>query len=148
MWVKLRSVCSQIGQGAVYSILQEFLTYSKNNPSAGYEKTANSVFADVRFLARRLRATITPERDICDSLAIVVALDSFHEDFASAIAALSQGGEKTMDGMQSALSSEEAKLRSKRATGIASDLALMSRRNVTTLKKATSQDECYNCRKM
>lgn len=109
MWTKLKRVRSQIGHGAVYSIVQEFLTYSKNNPSSGYDKSANSVFGDVRFLSRRLRATITPEKDLCDSLAIVVALDSFHEDFAPAIAALNQGGEKTMDEIQSALSCKTSK---------------------------------------
>lgn len=31
MWKKLQAVCSQVGQGVIYSILQELLTYPKIN---------------------------------------------------------------------------------------------------------------------
>lgn len=148
MWARLQSVCSQVGQGVIYSILQELLAYSKNNPSSGYNKISNAIFASVRLLPRRLRATITSERDICDSLANVVALDSFYEDFVPTIAALNQGGEKSMNEIQAVLLSEEAKLWSKYITGVTNDLAMMFRRNLTTPKKATKEDECYNCHKM
>lgn len=76
MWEKLRTACSQVGQGVVYSILQELLNYPRNNKPKGFEKPVMSVFANVKFLIKRLRAAIIPTRDIWDSIAIVVTLDS------------------------------------------------------------------------
>lgn len=81
MWAKLQSVCSHVGQGEIYSILQELLNYPKVNKPKGYEKTITSIFADVRLLTKRLRAALTPNRDIYDSIAILIALDSIHDDF-------------------------------------------------------------------
>lgn len=54
MWEKLRTVCSQVGQGVVYSILQELLNYLRINKPKGFEKPVMSIFADVRFLIKRL----------------------------------------------------------------------------------------------
>lgn len=81
MWEKLRAACAQVGQGVVYSILQELLNYPQINKPKGFEKPVMSIFADIRFLIKRLRAAITPNRAIWDSIAIVVALDSLHDDF-------------------------------------------------------------------
>ena len=61
MWAKLKSVCSQVGQGVVYSILQELLNYPKINKPKGYEKSITSVFADVRILTKRLRFSSSSE---------------------------------------------------------------------------------------
>lgn len=54
MWEKLRTACSQVGQGVVYSILQELLNYPRNTKPKGFEKSVMSIFADVRFLVKRL----------------------------------------------------------------------------------------------
>ena len=47
MWEKLRAVCSQVGPGVVYSILQELLTYPKINRLKVFEKPVTSIFAEV-----------------------------------------------------------------------------------------------------
>lgn len=47
MWEKLRTACSQVGQGFVYSILQELLNYPRINKSKGFAKPVMSIFADV-----------------------------------------------------------------------------------------------------
>lgn len=88
MWRKLRTACSQVGQGVVYSILQELLSYPRNNKPKGFEKPVRSVFANVRFLIKRLRAAITPDRDIWDNIAIVVTLDPLHADFEATTASM------------------------------------------------------------
>ena len=38
MWDKLKSICTKIGQGVVYSILQELFHYPKITKPKGYEK--------------------------------------------------------------------------------------------------------------
>lgn len=43
-WEKLRTVCSQVGQGVVYSILQELLNYPRNTKPKGFEKSVMSIF--------------------------------------------------------------------------------------------------------
>lgn len=106
-----------------------------------------SIFADVRFLVKRLRAAITPNRDIWDSIAIVVALGSLHDDFKTTTASMLERGDKTIDEIQQILASAEAKLISKRATGVTGDLAMMSRGRNSERRKASSDDKCYNCQK-
>lgn len=96
MWEKLRTVYSQVGQEVVYSILQELLNYLRNTKPKGFEKSVMSIFADVRFLVKRLQSAITPNRDIWDSIAIVVALDSLHDDFETATASMLERGDKTI----------------------------------------------------
>lgn len=54
MWEKLHTICFQVGQGMVYSILQELLNYLRNNKLKGFEKLVMSVFADIRFLIKQL----------------------------------------------------------------------------------------------
>ena len=38
IWDKFKSICTEVGQGVVYSILQELLHYPKINKPKGYEK--------------------------------------------------------------------------------------------------------------
>lgn len=118
MWEKLKAVCSQVGPSVVYSILQELLTYPKINKPKGFKKPVTSIFAKVRFLVKRLRTAVTPNKDIWDSIAVVVATESLHDDFEHVTSGLlGQGGEKSIDEIQSMLSSAEAKFVSKRAVG-------------------------------
>lgn len=147
MWEKLRTACSQVGQGVVYSILQELLNYPRNTKPKGFEKSVMSIFADVRFLVKRLRSAITPNRDIWDSIAIVVALDSLHHDFETTTTSMLERGDKTIEEIQQILASAEAKFISKRATGVTADLAMSSRGKNAGKRKATSEDRCYNCHK-
>ena len=113
MWEKLRSACSQVGQGVVYSILQELLNYPRNNKPKGFEKSVMSRFADVQFLMKCLRSAITPNRDIWDSIAIVVTLDSLHDNFETTTTSMLEQGNKTIDKIQQILASAEAKFISK-----------------------------------
>ncbi len=150
LWEKLRAVCSQIGPGVVYSILQELLIYPKINRPTKFERPVISIFAEVRFLIKRLRAAVTLNKDIWDSIAIVIATEFPHEDFEHVMSgSLGQGGEKSIDEIESILLSAEAKFRSKRAVGVTANLAYMSRNIGQKCKtKATSEDECFDCRKM
>ena len=146
MWDKLKSVCTKIGQGVVYSILQELLHYPKITKPKGHEKPVMQIFAEVKYLCKRFRTAMTPGQDLWDTIAIVIALDSLHEDFDTTTASLLETGDKTIDEIQSILQSKEAKNLSKRATGDTGDLA-MTFRDKGPKRKVNSDDECYNCHK-
>lgn len=64
IWDKLKSICSEIGQGVVYSILQELLNYPKINKPKGYDKPVMQIFAEVKYLCKRFRTAMTPNRDL------------------------------------------------------------------------------------
>ncbi len=154
MWTKIQSVCSRVGQGVVYSILQELFNYPKVNKPKRYEKTITSVFADVRLLTKRLRAALTPNRDIYNSIAIVIALDFIYDDFETKTSSLLETGDKSINEIQEILCSAEAKNLSKRATGITGDLAMSFRgppRGYSSYsgakRKANSDKQCFNCHK-
>ena len=63
IWDKLTSICTKIGQGVVYSILQELLNYPKINKPKGYDKPVIQIFAEVRHLCKCLRIAMTPGQD-------------------------------------------------------------------------------------
>lgn len=67
-----------------------------------------SVFADVWMLTKQLKATLTPNRDIYNSIAIVIALDSIRKDFDTKTSSLLKTGDKTIDKIQQILYFAEA----------------------------------------
>lgn len=50
MWTKLKSICSEVGQGVVYSILQELPNYPRINKPKGYDKPVMQIFAESTIL--------------------------------------------------------------------------------------------------
>ena len=87
-----------------------------------------------------------PNRDFWDTIAIVIALDTLHDDFDTMMASLLETSNKTINKIQSILQSKEAKNISKRATGGTGELAMAFRDN--NKKKVASHEECYNCHKL
>ena len=106
------------------------------------------IFAEVRYLCKRLRTAMTPGRDLWDTIAIVIALDTLHDDFDTTTASLLESGDKTIDQIQSILQSKEAKNISKRATGVTGDLAMAFRDSNGPKKKAYRDEEYFNCHKL
>ncbi|MCJ1360123.1 MAG: hypothetical protein MMC33_010126, partial [Icmadophila ericetorum] len=115
LWDKLHSTCNQKGQGVVYAILQDMFNYPRKTKAKGYDKPIIQSCAEMKNLMRRLRDSITDEKDIIDSIGVVLWLDSLHGDFDNVISNLLDG-DKTMDQMQEILSSHEEKNRSKHDT--------------------------------
>ena len=101
MWDKLNGVCTKIGQGVVYSILQELLHYPKITKPKEYEKLGMQIFVEVKYLCKRLQTAMTPGRDLWNTIAIVIALNSLHEDFDTTTASLLETGNKIIDKIQS-----------------------------------------------
>lgn len=73
-----------------------------------------------------LKATIIPGRDVLDSIAIIVILDSLHNDFEPTIASPLEREKKPIEEIQQILSSTKAKLKSKQTISAIIDLARMS----------------------
>lgn len=85
---------------------------------------------------------MTLGRDPWDTIAIVIALDTLHDNFDTTIVSLLESSNKIIDQIQSILQSKEAKNLSKRSTGAVSDLAMAFRDNK---RKVVNKDECFNC---
>ena len=130
----------------MYSILQELFNYSRINKPKGYDKPVLQIFAEVQYLCKRLRIAITSNRDLWDTIAIVIALDTLYEGFDMTTASLLEMVNKTIDEIQSILQSKEAKNISKRATGGTGELAMAFRDK--NKRKAANHEECYNCHKL
>ncbi len=124
--------------------------YSKVNKPKRFEKSVTSHFSEVGVLVKQLRVAVTPNRDIWDSITMVVATDALHEEFEHVTSGLlEQEGEKSISEIHSILSSAEAKLLSKKAIGATTELAHMSRNNNQKRKATTTNnDECFKYHKM
>ncbi len=64
MWDKLKSVCTEVGQGVVYSILQELLHYPKITKPKGYKKPVMQIFVEVKYLCKHLQTAMTLGRNL------------------------------------------------------------------------------------
>ncbi|SLM35140.1 hypothetical protein LPUS_04221 [Lasallia pustulata] len=81
IWDKLKTTCSQVGQGVVYAILNELFGYTAANKSKGYTKSVNTIFGDVGSLIKRLKSAIREDRDIWDNIHIVIALGALAPEY-------------------------------------------------------------------
>lgn len=76
--------------------------------------------------------SITPDWDIWDSIAIVIALDSLYNDFSAITKSKLELRDKTIDKIQQILTSTEAKFINKSTIRVTNDLVMMSKsRNLT-----------------
>lgn len=85
-------------------------------------------------------SSITPNRNIWDSIAIVIALDFLHNDFEITTVTILEPGDKMINKIQHILTSVKAKFISKCATGVIGDLAMMFKdQNLTKKSKQQKQ---------
>ena len=97
IWDKLKSIYTEVGQGVVYSILQELFHYPKITKPKGYEKPVIQIFVEVKYLCKRLHLAMTPGRDLWDIIAIIITLNLLYENFNTTTASLLETGDKTID---------------------------------------------------
>ena len=99
-----------------------------------------------------MRVAIIPNKDIWDSITIVMVINSLHKDFDLIISRLlEQKRDKTTDKIQQILSFAKAKFIIEREIDIIADLGYMSRNNNPSYnqkQKATLNNKCYNCYKI
>lgn len=133
----------------VYSILQELLHYPAAIKPKRYEKPVVVIFAEVQYLCKRLKAAMTEGRDSFKTIAIVIALDTLHDDYNTTTASMFKTGNKSIDEIFAIIQSKEAKIKSKRAARNMGDIAISTQCKTSNpsfqKRKANSDKECYNC---
>lgn len=82
----LKRICSEVGQGVMYLVLQKILNYSHIHKLKGYDKPEVEIFAEVCFFCKQQKAAITTNYDSFDIITIVIILDILHSDFKVIIA--------------------------------------------------------------
>ena len=92
---------------------------------------------------------MTEGRDPFETMAIVIALDTLHDDYDITTASMLETGNKSINEIFAIIQSKEAKFKSKRATGNIGDAAMTIRGKTSNFssqkRKANSDEECYNC---
>lgn len=92
---------------------------------------------------------MTLGKNLWNTIAIVIVLNSLYEDFDIITTSLLQTGNKTIDQIQTILQSKEAKTFSKQTTGATGNLAMaFHKRNCDGKRKANTNNKCYNCHKL
>ena len=87
---------------------------------------------------------MTEGRDLFDTIAIFIALDTLHNDFDTTTVNMLETRDKSIDEILTIIQLKEAKFKSKRATGNISDAA-MAFCAPPPKRNATYDDLCYNC---
>ena len=123
-WNTLQKVCSQVGQGVVYSILKELLNYPYIVKLLGYEKKATTIFAEVKQLVQRFQSTLTQHRTIWNSITLVVAFESLHNEFEMTTAPLLHLGDKDIEEIQQIVTSTKVANIARQTTGQTANLAI------------------------
>ena len=145
----LRRICSQVGQGVVYFILTDLLNYLRIAKPLGYEKKATTIFAKVRQLVQQFQSAVIEQRTIWESITLVVALVSLHNNFEMMTAPLFHSGNKDLEEIQQIVTFIEAANLAKQAVRATTDLAMMAKKK--QLKKypikPKTNKECFNCGK-
>lgn len=138
-----------MGQGVVYSILKELLNYPRVAKPLRYEKKVTAIFAEVKHLVQRLQGAVTEHRIIWDSITLVGALDSLHDDFEMTTAPLLHSGDKDLEEIQLIVTSTKAANLAKQAIGVIGDQTMMARKKGPQQQTSRSRpnEECFNCGK-
>lgn len=100
----------------MYLILQKLFNYLKINKPKGYNKLIMQIFAEIRYLCKRFCIVMTLCQNLSDTIAIMITLNTFYDNFKTTTASLFETGDKKIDQIYSILQSKEAKNFSKRTT--------------------------------
>ena len=106
------------------------------------------IFAEVRYLCKRLKAAMTEGRDPFETMAIVIALDTLHDDYDTTTASMLETENKSINEIFAIIQSKEAKFKSKYATRNIGNAAMTIRGKTSNSssqkRKANSDEEYYN----
>ena len=156
IWDKLKTTCSQVGQGVVYAILNELFGYAAANKSKGYTKSVNTIFGDVGSLIKRLKSAVQEDRDIWDDIHIVIALGALAPEYDNNKAHITTSKEIQVQEVQQYMASEEVRINSDRQVGVEPELAMgmqnrgrpMAHNSSYEGRRGRGDDRmCYNCGK-
>lgn len=108
------------------------------------------IFAKVWCFCKRLQTAMMSGRELWDTIAMIMALNSLHQDFKIITTSLLEMNEKSINKIYNILQSEEAKNPSKWAIGDLCNLvmAFRNKKNASEKRKTTTENEYYNCHKL
>lgn len=92
---------------------------------------------------------MTSGHDLCNTFAIVISLDTLHNNFDTTTTSLLEIGNMIIDQIQNILQSKETKNLSKQSIRAVRDIAMTFRDNYSRKKKGTTKiitnnNECFN----
>lgn len=90
---------------------------------------------------------MTPDQDLWDIIAIVIALDTLHDDQIIKTS-LPESRDRTINQIQSILQLKKAKNMSRQATTATGDLIMAFKDNGGQNEKANRDEKCYNYHKL
>ena len=94
-------------------------------------------------LVQRLQSAVTGQRTIWNSITLVVALDSLHNDFEMTIAPLLHSGDKDIEEIEQIITSTEAANLAKCVVGATADLTMMAKRKQLERSDLRQNEECF-----
>ena len=125
------------------------LNYPRVPKPLCYEKKATTIFAKVKQLVRRLQSAVLEQRTIWESITLVVALDSLHNNFEMTTALPLHSGDKDLKEIQQIVMSTEAANLAKQAVRGTTKLTMIAKKK--QLQKYPAQPKtnkkCFNCGK-
>lgn len=114
----------------------------------GYEKKAIIIFAEVKQLVQYFQSAITEYCTIWNSITLVVALNSLHDDFEITIVPLLHSGNKDLKKIQQIITSTKVANMAKQATSQITDLTMMAKKKTDSrqqFQKPKNNEECFIC---
>ena len=94
---------------------------------------------------QRLQSAVTEQRTIWDSITLVVALDSLHNDFKITTAPLLHSGNKDIKEIQQIVTSTEEANLAKRVVEVIADLTMIIKKKQPKRSDSRQNEECFNC---
>lgn len=106
------------------------------------------IFVKLKYFCKRFWMAITWERNLWGTMAVVITLSLFHEDFNTTTTSLLETSDKTINQIQNVLQSKKAKNISKKPTGRGTGNFAIVFRDKKFKKKTNSNNNCYNLHKL
>lgn len=106
------------------------------------------IFAKLKYLCKCLQTAMMPNQDLWDIIAIVIVLNSLHNNFDTITTSLLKTGNKSILKIQNILQSKEAKNINKYTIRETIELVMVFRNYNGSKQKVLSYKECFNCHKL
>lgn len=97
IWNIFKRIFSEVCQGMIYSILQEFLNYLYMHKPKAYNKSVVEIFIEVPFLYKQLKVAIIARHNLIHRIAIVIILNSLYNNFKAITTNMFKTRNKTIE---------------------------------------------------
>ena len=141
IWNKLKAVCTQVGQGVVYTELHSLLLHPSTSKAQGHNKPINLHFAEITGLINQIQTAVTSEWDVWDDITLVTLLEGLSEEYNSKKDHILNQDGITLKNTQLILSSEEVWIKVDHEVSLVPNPTLA----VWGMGWGQRPRDCYNC---